>query len=200
MQNVLSRYRFLTDAALGEGNVLGNAAIQMVSYHHHVERLFDRIRGVGPGWSRRRRNDVRLTAHFDDVRGVPATSPFGVKCVNGSALERRDGVFDKATLVQGVGVDKNLDIHLIRDRKAAINGGASGSPVLMKLQAARPSFDLLNETGRGARIAFAEKAEIDWKGVRSLKHPLNMPGSWRARRSGGTSRRPCPAAHHRGEA
>src|SRR5260370_32944398 len=173
MQNVLGRYRFLPDAALGESNVLRNAAIQMVSYHHHVERLFDRIRGVGPRWSCRRRNDFRLPAHFDDVRGMPATSPFGVKCVNGSTLERRDGIFDKAAFVQCIGVDKNLDIHLIRDRKAAINGGASRAPVLMKLQAARPSFDLLTETRRGARIAFAKKAEIDCTGVRSLKHPSN---------------------------
>src|SRR5712664_3366800 len=172
----------------------------MVSHHHHVERLFGRIRGVGPGWSGRGRNDVRLTAHFDDVRSMPATSPFGVKGVNGSTLERGDGIFDKAAFVQCVGVDKNLDIHLIRDRKAAINRGGSCAEIIMKLQAARPSFDLLNQTRRGARIAFAEKAEIDWKGVRSLKHPLKMPGSWRARRSGGTGRGPGPAAHHCREA
>src|SRR5260370_15615379 len=135
----------------------------MVSYHHHVERLFGRFRGVGPRWSWRGRNDVGLTAHFDNVRSMPATSPFGVKGVNGSTLERGDGIFDKAAFVQCIGVDKNLDIHLIRDRKAAINGGASRAPVLIKLQAARPSFDLLNDTRRGTRIAFAKKPEIQWK-------------------------------------
>src|SRR5215469_1658970 len=105
----------------------------MVSHHYHVERLFRRIHSVGPRWTRRRWNDIRLAAHLDYVRRMATASPFGVKCVNGSTLERRDGIFDKAAFVQRVGVDKNLDIHVVRDRKAAVNSGGSCAPVLMKL-------------------------------------------------------------------
>src|SRR5215472_15595942 len=200
MQNVLGGDRFLADAALSEGDILRNAAVQMMSYHHHVEGFFRRIHGVGSRWSCGRRNDVRLTAHLDDVWGMPATSPFGVKGVNGSALESRDGIFDEAAFVQRVSVDENLDIHVIGNSKAAIDRGRSCAPILVKLQAACPRFDLLDETRREARIAFAEEAEINWKGVRSLEHPLNVPGSWCARRGIGTNRRSCPAAQHCREA
>ena len=53
---------------------------------------------------------------------MPAASAFGVKCVNCSALEGRDRIFDKAAFVQCVGVDKNLNIHVVRDRQATVDG------------------------------------------------------------------------------
>src|SRR5258708_28848191 len=70
----------------------------------------------------------------------------------------------------------------------------------MKLQAARPGLNLLNETGREACVAFAEKAEIHGKGIGSLEHPPNMPGSWRAGGCSRSRRRPRPTPHHCGEA
>src|SRR4029077_3631521 len=163
MQNVLGRYRFLADPTLGEGNVLGNSAVEMVGNHEHIEGLIERIHRVGPRWICRRWDDICLTAHFDDVRGMSSTGPFGVKGVNSPALECCYSIFDKPALVQRVCVDKNLHIHVIRDREAAIDGGGSRTPVFMKLQATGPSLDLLNETRWQACIALAEKAEIHRK-------------------------------------
>src|SRR5580704_11140430 len=132
MQNVLSRYSFLSNTALSEGDVLRNATIQMVSYHDHVQRLLRSIHGVRSRRSRRRWNDIQLTTDSDYVRRMPTTSAFGVKCVNCSALERRYSIFDKAAFVQCVRVDKNLNIHVVRDRKAIVDCRGRCSPVLMK--------------------------------------------------------------------
>src|SRR5215510_9499578 len=107
MQNVLGRYCFLSDAALGECNILRNTSVQVMGDHDHVQGFFGRIDRVGPrrscgGWE-----DICLTAHFDDVRSVPAARAFAVIAVYGSALESSYGIFDKTTLVQRVSVDSN---------------------------------------------------------------------------------------------
>src|SRR5258707_11076377 len=108
---------------------------------------------------------------------MPATGPFGVKAVDGSTLESCDSIFDKTTLVQRVGVDKDLHIHVIRDGETAIDSCGGRTPIFMKFQPARTGLDLFNETRRQACIAFAEKTTAHGKGIGSLKHPLNIPGS-----------------------
>jgi hypothetical protein len=113
----------------------------------------------------RGREDIGLTADFDDVRSMPATGALGVKAVNGPALEGRNSAFDKTTLVQRVGVDGDLHVHVIRDREAAIDGSRRRTPIFVQLQAARPSLDLLNETCCRACVAFAENAEVHGKGT-----------------------------------
>jgi hypothetical protein len=52
----------------------------------------------GPRRRSRSREDISFTAHLDDVWGMPAASPFGVKGMDGSALEGCDSIFDKAAL------------------------------------------------------------------------------------------------------
>ena len=89
---------------------------------------------------------------------------------------------------------------VIRDREAAIDGSGSCTPVFMKLQAAGACLDLFNEALCQARIAFTQEAEIHRKGIGSLEHPRNMPGSWSASRGSRSNRWPCPTAHHCGEA
>src|SRR5215510_15039682 len=98
MQNILGRYCFLANAALGEGDIFRNPTVEVMGDHDHIEGLFGRIHCVRPCRSSRRGDDISLTAHFDDVRGMPATGSFGVKRVNGSALEGCDGMFDKTAL------------------------------------------------------------------------------------------------------
>ena len=99
VQNVFGRYRFLADATLGEGDIPGNARIEVISDHDRVQGFFGRVRRVGARRSCRSRQDNCLTAHFDDVGGMPAARPFIVKGMNGPALEGCDGCFDKAAFV-----------------------------------------------------------------------------------------------------
>src|SRR5262249_40849790 len=65
MQNVLGRYCFLSDTALGECNILRNSSVQVMGDHDHVERFFGRIDRVGPRRSCGSWEDICLTAHFD---------------------------------------------------------------------------------------------------------------------------------------
>src|SRR5579864_1086392 len=200
MQNVFGRDGFLANPALGEREIFRNSRIEMVRDHHHIEGLIKRIYSVWSRWSCRRWNDVWFAADFNDVRSVSAARPFRVKCVNGSALECGDRIFDETAFVERVCMDKNLHVHVIRNRQTTVNGRGCCTPVLMKLEAACPGLDLLNETRCRARIALTEEAEIHREGIGGLEHPLNMPGTWR---TGGCIRphgRSCPTAHHRGQA
>src|SRR5262249_42899591 len=70
------------------------------------------------------------------------------------------------------------------------------APVLMKLEAACTSYDLLNESSCRARVTFTEKAKVDWKTIGCLQHLLNVPRTWRASGCIRPYRRPCPAAQH----
>jgi len=47
---------------------------------------------------------------------VTAAGAFGVESVDVAALERGDGVLDKAAFVERVGVDRDRDVELLGDR------------------------------------------------------------------------------------
>src|SRR6266478_5548148 len=178
MQNILRRDGFLANPALGEGDIFRNTRIEMMGDHHHIEGLIKRIYCVWSRWSRRRWNDVCFAADFNDVRGVSTARPFRVKRVNGSALECGDRIFDETAFVERVCVDKNLHVHVIRNRQTTVNGRGGCTPVFVKLETARSGLDLLNETRRGARVALSVKAEVHGEGLSGLEHPLNMPRTW----------------------
>src|SRR5580692_10296604 len=121
MQNVFGRDGFLANPALGEGKVFRNSRIEMMGDHHHIQGLIERIYSVWSGWSCRSWNNVWFAADLDDVRGMSAARSFGMKCMNGPALESGDCIFDEPAFVKRVGMDQNLHIHVICDRQAGIN-------------------------------------------------------------------------------
>src|SRR5260221_8256132 len=106
---------------------------------------------------------------------MPAAGAFGMKGVNGSALEGRDCIFDKPALVQGVGVNGNLHIHLIRDREAAIDGGGRSAPIFMKVEPAGAGLHLLNETLRQPPRPLAQEADFHAESIRIPPPALAMP-------------------------
>src|SRR5580704_4625335 len=140
-----------------------------------------------------------LTANLDDIRCVPASRTLSMEGMDRPSLESCDGVFDKAALVQRVGMDEDLDIHVVGDGEATIDRSRGGTPVLVKLQPTRACLDLFHQTGRQACVALAENTEIHWKGVGCLEHSLNMPGPGRAGRRSRSGRWSRPAAHHGGK-
>src|SRR5579864_9153475 len=131
---------------------------------------------------------------------MSATRPFRMKCMNGPALESGDCIFDEAAFVERICMDKNLHVHVIRNRQTTVNGRGCCTPVFVKLQAACPRLDLFNETRCRARVALTEKAEVHGEGVGGLEHPLNMPRTWSTGGCVRPYRRSCSAAHHRGQA
>src|SRR6202008_3960364 len=122
MQNVLGGDGLLAYTTLCKGDILRNAPVQVMGDHYHVEGFIGRVDRVGPGRRRRRWNHVGLAAHLDDVRSVSPARSFRVERVNGPTFEGRHSIVDKPGLVQRVSMDRNLDIHVVRNRKAAIDG------------------------------------------------------------------------------
>ena len=47
MQDVLGGDRFFPDAAFGEGEVLGNALVEVMADHEHVEMFVERVLRIG---------------------------------------------------------------------------------------------------------------------------------------------------------
>ena len=47
VQYVFGRNRLLADAAFGKGQIFGNAGVQVVAHHQHVDMLVQRVDGVG---------------------------------------------------------------------------------------------------------------------------------------------------------
>ena len=66
---------------------------------------------------------------------MTTTSTFGVVGMDGTPLNRRQGIFNKTGFIQCVGMNRDLDIHGFGNSQAVINRSRRGAPVLVKLQA-----------------------------------------------------------------
>ena len=131
---------------------------------------------------------------------MAAARALRVEGVDGAALEGLDRVFHKAGFVERIRVDHHLDVVVVGDRQAAIDGGGGGAPVLMQLEGASASLDLLHQAARGGGVALARKAQIHGEGISRLDHAGEMPGAGGAGGGEGARRRACAAAQHGGDA
>ena len=200
MQDVFRRDSFLADAAFGKGNIFRNARIKMMADHEHIQMLIHRVHRIGHGGVGGRRQHARFTDQAQNIRRMAATRTFGMEGLNGAAANGLDGFLNKTAFIQRVGMDGDLNIHLIRDRKAGINRLRCGAPILMQFQAAGACPDLFFQTRRQRSIPLAEEAKIHRKTLGGLQHALHMP---RPGRTGGgecAMRRSGAAAEHGGNA
>ena len=182
VQHVLGGDGLAADAAFGEGQVLGDAGVEVVAHHQHVEVLVDRVHGVGHGRVGRRGQEVLLAHHAQDVRRVAAARAFGVEGAQRAALRRRDRVLDEARFVERVAVDRDLGVGLVGHAQAAVDRRGRGAPVLVQLQADGAGLDLLAQRLGLARVALAEKAEVHREAFGRLQHARDVR---RAGRAGG---------------
>ena len=97
-------------------------------------------------------------------------------------------------------MDRDLDVRLVGDGEAAVDGGRGRAPVLVQLEPAGTRRDLLAERLGQAGVALAEQADIDRAGLERLQHPADVPGPGRAGRGGGAGGRAGAAAEQGGEA
>ena len=73
---------------------------------------------------------------------MAAAGPFGMKRVDGSSGDRRQRIFHKAGFVQGIAVQRHLNIHFVGNRQRAVDGCRRGAPVFMNFQADNACRDL----------------------------------------------------------
>ena len=106
---------------------------------------------------------------------MAATCTFRMETVDGAAFHGSKGILDEPALVQRIRMDSDLNVFLIGNVQAIIDGGWRGSPVLMQLQADSTGSDLLAKRFRLACIALAEQSHIDRKRFDGLKHAMDSP-------------------------
>ncbi len=196
VQDVFGGDGFSADAALGEGDVLGDGGVQMVAHHQHIEVLVQRVDGERPRRVGRRGQHVGLAAHADDVRRMAAARPLGVIRVDGAALERGDGRLDEARFVERVGVDGDLRVGVVGHAQAAVDGGGRRAPVFVQLQADGAGIDLLAQRAGQAAVALAQETDVHRVGIGRLQHALQVPRPRRAGGRVGACGRPGAAADH----
>jgi hypothetical protein len=170
VKDVLGGDGLLADAALGEGQILGDRAVEVMAHHEHVEMLVERVDRERPRRVGRRRQHVLEASHLHDVRRMPSAGALGVEGMNGATLEGSDGILDKAAFVQRVGVDHHLHVVIVGHGEATVDGSRGRAPILVKLQRARARVDLLHEPARQGRISLTGKAEVHREGFRGLDH------------------------------
>ncbi len=161
MQDVLGGDGFAADARIGEGHVLGNAGIEVMADHQHVQVLIHGVDRVRPGRIGGGGQHVRLAAGADDVGSMTPAGTFGVIGVNRPTLEGRQGILDKAGFVERVSVNRHLHVVTFGHAQTAVDCRRRGAPVLVQFQAHRPGFELLLQRRRAAGVALAEEAQID---------------------------------------
>ena len=200
MEDVLGGDRFAADARFGEGHVLGNARIEVVAHHQHVEVLLQGVARVGARRVGGAGQHVGFAADANDVGGVATAGPFGVEGVDRAAGDGADRVLHEARLIEGVGVDAHLHIELIGHREAAIDRRRGGAPVLVQLEAAGPGADLFFQGSRGAGVALAEEAQVDRQPLGGLEHAGQVEGAGGAGGGVGAGGRARAAAQQGGNA
>ena len=102
----------------------------------------------------------------------------------------------KPEFVQRVGVEQDLDVHLVGDAQAAVDRSRRRAPVLVQLQGAGAGPDLLDQAVGLRGVALAGEAEVHGPGLGRLQHALEMPGAGRAGGGVGAGRGTGAAAQH----
>lgn len=160
-----------------EGHVFRDVGVQVVADHQHVEVFVDGVDGVRPCGIGGGRQYVVLGAGGDDIGGMAAAGPFGVIGVDAPAFERGEGVFHKPGFVEGVGVDGDLYVELVRYGEAVVDGSGCSAPVFVEFEAHGAGFDLQFQGFRQAGVAFAEEADVHGHVVDGLEHFADVPGA-----------------------
>ena len=143
MQNILGGNRFGPDAAFGKGHILRHKRVQVVADHQHIQMLGNGIDCVGPGRVGGGRQNVGEGGDADDVRCVAAPRALrviGVDCAPGDGLNRALHI---TRFVERIRVDGDLHVEFVGYREAGVDGRGRRAPVLVELQPARTSPQLL---------------------------------------------------------
>ena len=101
--------------------------------HRHVQMLIESIHrkwisGVG-----RRREAVFYSSNPDYVRGMSASSTFRMIHMNCAPVYGCQGIFQKTTFVQRIGMQLHLEIQFVCNGKAGINNRRHRAPILVDL-------------------------------------------------------------------
>ena len=112
-------------------------------------------------------------------------------------LDRREGVFEEAALVQRVGMQLHLEIELVGDRQTRVDHRGHRAPVLVNLQPEAPAFHLVDERARACdELPRPRKPKLIGHCFGGLQHLADVEVAAAIDADGDGAER---AADHRGE-
>ncbi len=161
MQDALGGHRRAPDPVAGQGVLAGQVGPQTVRGDDHRVVLGGRVAAVRQRRVRARGDDVRHARQRQDVV-VAAAAALDVERVNRPPRHDREGVGHRQALVQPVGVERHLDVVLVRDPQRGVQRAGVGPGVLVHLEPADAGPDEgLDERLGTRRRAAAEPPDVD---------------------------------------
>ena len=153
VQDVLGGDGGRPDPGLGEGQVLGHPRVEVVADHQHVEVLGDGVDGVRQRRVGRPRDDVRQRRRASRMSGAcPPPAPSAWKAWIDRPRDRGDRRLHEAGLVEGVGVQRDLQAVLVGGAQGGVDGGGGRAPVLVHLVAAGAGQRLLGQAASALTV------------------------------------------------
>lgn len=132
-ENPMPRWSHDKFAIQRRGHLQRDAGVEMMAHHQHVQMLVNRVDGVRSRGIGKRGQTANGPSRTNDVRG---------RRVDYEVFERSNSMLNKAGFVEIVPMNGDLDVILIGNTQAGINGPRGGSPVFMQLQPDRESLQL----------------------------------------------------------
>ena len=175
MEHILSGDGLRADTALGERHVRGTLGFRL--WQTMIMSNNSAI-GVDPArqsWIRGTWQDVEFARHLDDVRRVTAAGAFRMVGVDRPAFERRDGIFDKAAFVEGVGVDTDLHIHVVGDRETGSDGRRSRAPIFVNLEACGACQNLFDQGRSPEQLPLPRNPKLIGNPSTGPEHHFDVP-------------------------
>ena len=108
---------------------------------------------------------------------MAATCTLGVVGVDRATVDCGDRILDKTTLVERVGVDRNLHVVVVGNAERSADSGGCRAPILVNLQAARTCLDLLDHRACGGAVTLAEQTDIDGQTLECAQNHLDRPAT-----------------------
>ena len=120
--------------------------------------------------------------------------------VDGTALKRCNRILDIAGLVQGIGVNSDLDIIVVGHGQCAVNRSRRRAPILVEFKPHGAGFELLTQRLGTRGIALAQKTQIHGEVLNRFEHSGDIPRPWCTGSRVGPGGRAGPPAEHGGDA
>ena len=174
MEHVFGGDGLGADAGLREGDIFGDVAREVMTYHKHIKMLVQGIPSIGASGIGRRREDIIMFHHADDIWSVATSGTLCMVGVDRAALEGADGLLDESGFIERIGVDEGLDIIFIANGQAGVDGSWRGTPIFVELETADSGFGLLLEWTFVSIVTLASDSIIQGEFVNGLQHLADM--------------------------
>ena len=99
VQNILCCDGFAPNTAFGKRDILGNARVEVMTHHQHIEMFVNGIDGKRTGGISGTGQHIQFAAGFNNIWCVSTTGALGVIGMDGAAFKRSQCRFNKTRFI-----------------------------------------------------------------------------------------------------